>query len=377
MPPNPPMTRPHSPESRPLPRTVLVWIGLVIGLVAIMVVLGGVTRLTQSGLSMVDWNPFFEFPPLTESAWQDAFNAYRQYPEYQFLNYGMSLGEFRFIFLMEYTHRMWGRLIGLVFLIPFAWFLISGALRGRRAWQLAGILGLGIVQAGLGWFMVQSGLVDEPRVSPYRLTAHLGLAILIGALLLWILLREIALARAAAGTAQPSSPAAAARIRPHAVAILVLVSLTLLSGGFVAGHDAGLTYNTFPLMDGALVPPGFLDMQPLWRNAFENIPTVQFNHRWLGIGTMIAIVALWWRAQPLALGPQARHALNGLAIMGLVQPLLGITTLLLMVPVPIAALHQAGALILLGCALWTLSELIHVRPVRRDGPALDSARTAV
>ncbi len=343
-----------SPEAdpRPLPRPVIVWLVSVIALIGIIIVLGALTRLTQSGLSMVDWNPLFESFPLTEEAWVAAFEAYRQYPEYQLLNYGMSLGEFQFIFLMEYAHRMWGRLIGVAYALPFFWFLATGALRGRRAWQLAGLLLLGGLQGLMGWYMVQSGLVDEPRVSPYRLTAHLGLAILIAALLLWIVLRELAL-----HDRHQSAAAACRRLRLHAVIGLVLTALTIASGGFVAGLDAGLSYNSFPLMDGALIPPGLFDMAPWWRNLFENVPMVQFNHRWLAIVTMITLLALWWRAQPLALSRPARRALAAMAAMALIQPALGIATLLLMVPTGLATLHQAGAVILLGCILWSLSAL--------------------
>lgn len=338
------------PARAPLPRPVLVWLAVVIAMIAVMVVLGGVTRLTQSGLSMVDWRPIMGIvPPMTDAEWRAAFEAYKRFPEYRELTFGMTLAEFKSIYLMEYAHRVWGRAIGLAYALPFAWFVVAGLVRGRRVWHLAGVLALGAGQGLLGWVMVQSGLIDVPSVSPYRLTAHLGLALLIAGILLWIVLTEV--------TGTPGASAGAARrLSGHVRLTFMLVVLTVLSGGFVAGLDAGLTYNTFPLMDGRLVPHGMLDLTPAWRNAFENVAMVQFDHRWLGVITATVALALWWRAQALALGPRARRAVHLLGAMALIQPALGIATLLLVVPIGLAALHQAGAVTLLGAVIWVLAE---------------------
>lgn len=330
---------------------VTAWLIAVIAMIVAMVVLGGVTRLTQSGLSMVDWRPLMGIlPPLDEGAWEEAFTAYKAYPEYQKLNYGMTLAEFKAIYLMEYAHRIWGRLIGLAFILPYLWFLIRGSVRGAFALKLLGVLALGAAQGVMGWVMVQSGLVDNPSVSPYRLAAHLGLALVLAAILLWMVLART--------TAPPALDAGARRRIAAALhPALALAVLTVVSGAFVAGLDAGMTYNTFPLMDGHLVPEGLLMLEPAWRNIFENVATVQFEHRVLGILTLLAALFLWLRGRGTGLRPAARTALNLIGIMALVQPGLGIATLLLVVPVPLAAAHQAGALVLIGLLIWLTHEM--------------------
>ncbi len=350
------MTLSHTP---PPPRSVLVWLSVMIAMIFIMVVLGGVTRLTQSGLSMVDWRPIMGIiPPLTEAQWEQAFAAYKAFPEYQKLNYGMTLSEFQAIFLMEYAHRVWGRLIGLVFILPYLWFLVRGAVRGRFALKLGGVLLLGAGQGVMGWVMVKSGLIDDPSVSAYRLAAHLVLALVLAAILLWMVL---------ARTTEPVPLAEGDRRRVVAPlhAALFLAALTVISGAFVAGLDAGQTFNTFPLMDGQWVPDGMLDLTPVWRNPFENVPMVQFDHRVLGILTMLAALFLWARGRGAALRPEARLALNLIGAMALIQPALGITTLLLVVPVSLAAVHQAGAMVLLGLLIWLLHE-VKRKPGRLD-----------
>jgi cytochrome c oxidase assembly protein subunit 15 len=331
----------------------------MIAMIFIMVVIGGVTRLTQSGLSMVDWRPIMGIiPPLTEAQWEQAFAAYKAFPEYQKLNYGMTLAEFQAIFLMEYAHRVWGRLIGLVFIVPYLWFLVSGAVRGRFALKLLGLLVLGAGQGVMGWVMVKSGLIDDPSVSPYRLAAHLVLALALAAILLWMVL---------ARTTEPVPLTQGHRRRVVAPlhAALFLATLTVISGAFVAGLDAGQTFNTFPLMDGQWVPDGMLDLKPVWRNAFENLPMVQFDHRLLGILTMLAALFLWARGRGAVLRPEARLALNLIGAMALIQPGLGIATLVLVVPVSLAAVHQAGAMILLGLLIWFLHE-VRRKPGRLD-----------
>lgn len=325
---------------------VTIWLIMVATMVFVMVVLGGVTRLTQSGLSMVNWHPIMGvIPPLSETEWKSAFAAYKHFPEYKDVNYGMTLAEFKNIFWMEYIHRMWGRTIGLVYALPFAWFVLRGTVRGRFAWKLGGILLLGGMQGIMGWIMVKSGLVNMPTVSPYRLTAHLALAVTIYLIVIWIVLRRTL----------PPRPGAVPLRRPALVAF-ILVLVTMAAGGFVAGTDAGMTYNTFPLMDGKLVPDGLLALHPVWRNPFENVTMVQFDHRVLAITTVCAVLVLVMASTGVNLYPRARAAVYAAFIMVLVQATLGITTLLLVVPVSLGALHQASALVLCATLLWVVFE---------------------
>ena len=342
----PPPTAPQNPAVQPAARldAITRWLIVVLVMVFIMVVLGGVTRLTQSGLSIVNWNPIMGIvPPLSDTAWHDAFGAYKQFPEYKRVNYGMTLAEFKAIFLMEYFHRLWGRLIGLVFALPLAVFVLRGQVRGALAWQLGGLLLLGGAQGLMGWVMVKSGLIDNPSVSAYRLTAHLLIAIAIYLALLWLILGRI------------MRPTGAPALRVPARVALALALITLASGGFVAGIDAGMSYNTFPLMDGRLVPEGLLLLQPVWRNPFENVAMVQFDHRVLAV-TLVAVVL--WLGLVAARGARgrARTAARWSAGMVLIQAALGIATLLLVVPVALGAAHQAGALILIGLLGWTIFE---------------------
>lgn len=339
-------------------KSVTIWLIVLIIMIVAIVLLGGVTRLTQSGLSMVNWRPIMGIiPPLSAAEWEAAFNAYKEFPEYKALNYGMVMGEFKAIFAMEYAHRVWGRLIGIVFILPYLWFLIRGKVRGKFALKLFGILVLGGAQGVMGWVMVKSGLVDDPSVSSYRLAAHLALAVLLAALLLWMVLNR---------TWSPSTIDVASRKRIVGWAHLTtaLVVLTLLSGAFVAGLDAGMAFNTFPLMDGRLIPEGLLDLEPKWRNPFENIAMVQFDHRLLGIMTMFSGLFLWARGHGAELQSKPRLILCLIGLMALIQPALGITTLLLVVPVSLAVLHQAGALVLLGLLIWLLNEIKRSAPER-------------
>jgi cytochrome c oxidase assembly protein subunit 15 len=339
------------PQADPTPKSVITWLMVMIVMIFAMVIIGGVTRLTQSGLSMVDWNPIMGIvPPLSTAEWEAAFTAYKAYPEYKALNFGMSLGDFKAIFLMEYGHRVWGRLIGLVFIVPYLGFMIRGSVRGPLAVKLGFVLALGAAQGVMGWVMVKSGLVDDPSVSPYRLAAHLVLAVVLAVILLWMVLNR-------STVPDTISPTARRRMVGPLHFSLLVASLTLVSGAFVAGLDAGMTFNTFPLMDGRLIPEGLLALEPVWRNPFENITMVQFDHRVLGIATMAAVLGLWLRAHGSALGPRAHLAINLAAVMALIQPGLGIATLLLVVPVSLAAAHQAGALVLLGLLVWVLHEL--------------------
>ncbi|MCH7711249.1 MAG: COX15/CtaA family protein [Proteobacteria bacterium] len=319
-----------------------------------MVVIGGVTRLTQSGLSMVEWKPLLGIvPPLGDGEWRELFREYQRYPEYRALNSAMTLDDFKLIFWFEYTHRMWGRLIGLVFLVPFLTFLARGRIGGRLGLHLAVIFALGALQGLLGWYMVKSGLVKDPTVSQYRLAAHLAAAFAIYAYILWIALGLLA------GRARRSGVRGLKRL---AVFVIALVSLTVMSGAFVAGIDAGLGYNTFPLMGGQWVPDEIFLLDPPIANFFENAATVQFNHRVLGILTLAAIILLWLVSRRFELPGRARLALGLTLAMAVLQPALGIATLLLVVPVSLAAAHQAGALALFTLALWAVHELSAAKP---------------
>jgi cytochrome c oxidase assembly protein subunit 15 len=343
------ITRTFSSQAATVPpqagrRAVGWWLVACCGLIFAMVVIGGITRLTESGLSIVTWSPIGgAIPPLGHADWERLFAEYRLSPQYRQINEGMSLEAFRTIFWWEYVHRLWGRLIGLAYLAPLLWFGATGRLERRLRLPLAGIFVLGGLQGALGWWMVASGLRDVPWVSPYRLTAHLALALLIYAATLWIgldLLRK---------DARAAAPPAARRA---AFVIVALVFTTILAGGFVAGTDAGLIYNSFPWMGDGLIPPDYRNPAlGLLQNAFENQPAVQFHHRVLAITTVVAIAAFWLVARGRAGSAGARRALDLLLAMALLQAGLGISTLLLLVPIPLAALHQAGAVALLTAAL--------------------------
>lgn len=347
-------------ESAPTQRAasdtrIATWLLICCAMVFVMVVLGGVTRLTHAGLSMVEWKPATGFlPPLSQAEWQDAFDKYKQFPEYQKVNMGMTLDEFKSIFWFEFVHRVWGRLIGVVFFIPMVVFFLTGAVKRSAMPGLGGKLAVAFVLGGLqgvlGWLMVQSGMVDRPDVSQYRLTAHLLAAFLIYGYMLWL----------AFGLLWPRQPEPAARsapLRRAAGALAVFIVITAASGGFVAGLDAGFIYNTFPLMGNGLVPDEFMQMTPAWLSMFEDVATVQFDHRVMAISTLVLVGAVWLWSLRVPLRPRTHTAFHGLALAVLVQVSLGITTLLLVVPVPIAAMHQAGALVLFTAVLWVIHEM--------------------
>lgn len=327
------------------PRTrvqIGAWLLLCAVLVLSVTVLGGVTRLTHSGLSMVTWEPLAGIlPPLSVAAWEAEFANYRQFPEYLLLNRGMDLAGFKSIFWFEYSHRLLARTIGLVYAVPFFVFLLLRRFERPFAWKLFGLLLLGGMQGVLGWLMVASGLVDRPDVSHYRLTAHLGLAVLIFVAMIWLALRVL-LPRAVGGIGVPPP----GRFRRAAFAVAASVYLLILTGGLVAGLDAGFAYNTFPTMDGVWVPAGVFAGNP-----FESVEGVQFLHRWLGALVIAGAILLWGRALDLRLPAAARWAFHGLAATIVAQGLLGILTLLRAVPVSLGALHQGMALLVLAAAV--------------------------
>jgi cytochrome c oxidase assembly protein subunit 15 len=335
-------------------RQLALWLLTCALVIYAMILLGGVTRLTESGLSMVEWRPIMGIvPPVGEAAWQAAFEKYQQFPEYQKINRGMSLDEFRVIFMYEYLHRVLGRLIGLLFLLPLAYFALRGRLRPGLWPRLLLLFVLGGCQGLLGWYMVKSGLVDRPAVSQYRLTAHLGLAIALYAAIFW---QVLALwPRRARVPAQPV--AALRRLAALAPPLAGLVYLMILSGGLVAGTDAGFSYPTWPRMGPQFLPPGLYATDPAWLAAFEDVTTVQFNHRMFAYLLLLLVGAFALRLWLAADRPLLRGAALGVAAALLLQVGLGISTLLTHVAVPVAAAHQAGAVLLLSTLLFTAFQL--------------------
>lgn len=316
------------------------WLIAVAALIFCMVIVGGATRLTDSGLSITEWRPLLgAIPPLTEANWLEAFQKYQKIPEYHLVNQGMTLDEFKFIYWWEWSHRFLGRIIGLAFFLPFAYFAVTGALNQGTALRCGVLFVLGGLQGALGWYMVASGLVDRVDVSQYRLAAHLTLATFIYGAILWV----------AFGLG--SSRHAPRRGREWVALLLAgLVLLQVAAGGFVAGLDAGFGYNTWPLIDGAFIPKGLFVAEPWWRNLFENALTVQFDHRMLAylIAILVAVHAFMVRSASSLL----------LLAAVLLQISLGIWTLLWVVPLWLGLAHQGGALLVLAAALWNLHKLL-------------------
>jgi len=305
--------------------------------------IGGVTRLTESGLSITEWKPISGvIPPLGDREWAQEFERYKAIPQYQAIHADMTLAEFKTIFFWEWVHRLWGRLIGVAFLLPFLWFLWKGRLSRSLAPKLAAIFLLGGLQGALGWFMVESGLSERIEVSQYRLVAHLGAALILYLVILWVALDLL----------QPRpSGTPGLTLRRASSGLLVLAFVTALAGGFVAGLRAGLLYNTFPLMNGDLLPPDYAVLAPWYLNPFENPAAAQFDHRVLAEFAWLFTLALWLASRRYDLSRGLRHAFGALALVATIQLALGIATLLLVVPIPLAAAHQAGAVALLTAIL--------------------------
>lgn len=324
-------------------RYIAYWLLLCALVIFSMIVLGGITRLTRSGLSIVEWQPLMGvIPPLNEADWQTAFKKYQAYPEYQKVNRDMMLTDFKFIFYFEYAHRLLGRLIGVLFLIPFLYFYVRQHIPKKITPQLLGVFVLGGLQGLLGWYMVKSGLVDEPRVSQYRLTAHLGMAVIIYAYILWIAFKLLF---------KCSPTDSVSKIYRYAQAFSVLIFVMILSGGLVAGTRAGLIYNSFPLMGNYFIPEGLFSMHPWWLNPFENLVAIQFNHRMLAY--LIVVTGLCLSVYVLHHVQQSsvRLAVCLLSLALILQIVLGIMTLLYQVPVALGASHQGGAILLLSASL--------------------------
>lgn len=317
-------------------------------MILVMVSLGGATRLTGSGLSIMEWAPIMgTLPPMSQAEWQRLFALYQQIPQYSLINHGFGLDGFKGIFWLEWSHRLWGRLMGFAFVVPLMWFVVRRQLPPGIWVRLLGLFVLGGLQGAVGWFMVASGFeADSTAVSPYRLVFHLALALCLYAALLWTALnvwrgKSVEMPR----IQLPNW------LAPASAGLVALVAITIVAGGFVAGLKAGLTYNTFPLMDGHLVPSGYSLLNPWLRNWTENIAAVQFNHRM--IATLTAVVSLAIAFFGLAARPTGavRAALVALAIVVSVQYALGVTTLLWVVPVGLATAHQAVAVLLLTTTL--------------------------
>ena len=332
-------------------RRVAAWLLVCCTLLFVLIVVGGITRLTRSGLSIVEWQPVIgTLPPLSESQWLETFEKYKLTPEYKQVNFGMSLAEFKSIFWWEYVHRLLGRLLGLAFFVPYAWFLLRRRLDRRTALKLAGVFLLGAGQGAMGWFMVKSGLVDDPRVSHFRLTAHLGLAFGIFAAMLWIALDVL----------KPKLVPVAIevqRLARAALAVAVLVFFMVLTGGLVAGIRAGYAYNTFPLMNGHVVPPEIMLIEPWYLNFFNNMATVQFDHRLIAWVLIVAVPILWVASRARAVPRRARTAAHFLLAAIALQFSLGIATLLTRVPVTLGSAHQGGAVLVFAAVLWFAHEL--------------------
>jgi heme a synthase len=349
--------RATNPRSR---RLVGGWLFAVAGMIWVMIVLGGATRITGSGLSIMEWAPFQgALPPLSEAEWQRLFGLYKQIPQFALVNADIGIAGFKHIFWLEYVHRLWGRLIGVAFFVPLLAFWLTGRIERRLRPRLLVLFLLGGLQGAVGWFMVASGFFpDTTAVSPYRLVIHLGLALLLYGAILWTGLSLLAV----------RAPALYGRrigvLRTVLRMLCVAVPLTMLAGGFVAGLHAGLDYNTFPLMDGQLVPDGYGRLAPFLRNLTENVAAVQFDHRLLA--TLSALLAGIAVAVGLAGPLPAALRIAILTLGGAVaaQYVLGVMTLLMVVPVGLAVAHQAVAVLVLTAALVCLHGLRAQAPKR-------------
>jgi len=329
-------------DASPGLRPIAWWLLACCAMVLVMVALGGITRLTESGLSITQWQPLSGIlPPFGDAQWQAEFERYKAIPQYRALHADMDLAAFKWIFFWEYFHRLWGRLIGVVFALPFLYFLLRRRIPRALAPRLALIFALGALQGAIGWYMVMSGLEARIEVSQYRLAVHLGTAVLIYAAMLWLALDLLI----------PRAEARRPGLRRALSVVLGLIFLTIIAGSFVAGLRAGYIYNSFPLMNGALLPEDYGRLRPFYMNWFENPGAAQFDHRLLAEITALAVLVLWLAARRFALSAATRSWLHLLLALALLQPALGIATLLWVVPLPLAVLHQAGALLLLSAAL--------------------------
>ncbi len=334
---------------------IALWLLGICMIIFCMISLGGVTRLTGSGLSMVQWAPVTGvLPPLNESQWLAVFKLYQASPEFIKVNAGLELEGFKAIFWFEYFHRLLGRLIGILFFVPMVYFILRYPLTAKFRLQLLGLFVLGGLQGLMGWYMVKSGLVNDPHVSQYRLVAHLALALILYAAIFWL---------GSAYFIRDWAQRYATPVRLHSLSfvLLLLVFLTILAGGFVAGTRAGFAFNTFPLMNGALIPNGYAALEPFWKNLFENIAAVQFNHRLLASLALLLAGVLAWLAHKSPLKPALKRLFIITLLFILVQYSLGILTLVNFVPVALGAVHQGAAVLVLTSSLFLVRVLLHLK----------------
>ena len=322
-------------------KLLLIWLWTLLSSVFLMVIIGGITRLTDSGLSMVEWRPILGFfPPMNETEWYRIYDLYKSTPEYKFYNTGISLSEFKYIFFWEYFHRLWGRIIGLIFIIPFTFFLIKKILKKREILNLIFIFALGLIQGLIGWWMVESGLTKDPYVSQYRLALHLTNAFLIMFAILWLIMDF-------------HEGKSLIKLDINFL-ILIILSITIIAGSIVAGMDAGLMYNTYPLMNGKIFPDQYGELGYL--DAFENPGSAQFHHRHLGLLSFISLIFFYFKNFKI----KVKIRLNFLLIITFLQFFLGIFILLNYVPIAFASLHQIGAMIL----FLILTSIIHTQNIK-------------
>lgn len=336
-------------------RLIRIWLGVVLLAIFALVVVGGATRLTESGLSITEWKPIHGvIPPLSEAEWLEEFDLYRQIPQYQEINRGMSLDEFKVIFWWEWAHRILARGVGILFAVPLVFFWATGRIEKGLRWPLVGLLALGGLQGFVGWWMVASGLTERTDVSQYRLATHLTLACIIFAAIVWVM-------RSVSPHSADRPPTAKSHLAAGGLAFLVLLQIYL--GALVAGLNAGWSYNTWPLMDGALIPGRLFTMDPAFINLFENPKTVQFVHRMTAYALWIAAFAHMMAAWRFGAG--TTHANRAVVLFGLVtlQAIAGIVTLLLQVPISWGLIHQGGAVIVLGFAVAHWRAFYGARPV--------------
>lgn len=334
-------------------RPVSIWLFFCCVAIFGMVMLGGVTRLTGSGLSMVQWEPITGvLPPLNQTEWQEVFELYQQSPEYIKKNSHMGVEEFKSIFWFEYAHRLLGRMIGFIFLLPMLFFIATKRVTRDLTPKLVTMFVLGGLQGVLGWYMVKSGLVNQPHVSQYRLTAHLGLAVIIYSYILWVGLNLFFQDSPRARIEAPAS------LKRFSIGVSSLIFITILSGGFVAGLKAGFAYPTFPTMNGEWIPTGIMRLTPAWRNFFENVATVQFDHRVLATMVFLSVLTLWWSALKNELPTRTKVGFHLMLAALALQITLGISTLLTHVHIALASTHQGGALLLLTVSIFVTHQLL-------------------
>jgi cytochrome c oxidase assembly protein subunit 15 len=324
--------------------TVRRWLLASAAAVVLAVAIGGITRLTESGLSITEWRPVSGIlPPTSSTEWSQAYQGYLAIPEAQTVHRGITLGQFQALYWWEWVHRLLARLVGLILAAPYFLLLARGDIRRHHRWRLLLLPVLALAQGALGWYMVKSGLSVRQSVSPYRLTAHLAMALVIYVVCVWTAMDL--------GPRHPEAGITSRRLRRWVIVALCVSILTMLSGGFVAGLDAGRVYNTFPLMGGQVVPPGYLLPGIGWRSAFENPAAAQFNHRVLALttATLLLILAAFCRRMPVPAALRRATTVGGVVV--LMQVGLGITTLLMRVPVTLGVLHQVTALAVLTAML--------------------------